>query len=362
LKKHTKHIALYPFSLLYGVATGIRNLLFENEIFRTTSFNIPIISVGNLAVGGTGKTPHTEFILSTLQNDWKIAMLSRGYMRKTKGFRLADERSNSDTLGDEPYQIHQKFPAVKVAVDEKRVHGVKQLQSLLPDLQVVVLDDAFQHRYIQAGLSILLTDYSNLYTRDWLMPAGTLREWHTGSKRANIIVVTKCPVDMQPIEMRIFESEIKPENNQLLFFSSYVYDEIVPVFQDEATENWSLEKIKNENAAVMLVAGIVSPEPMVDYLNNYSTKIETLFFGDHHSFQAKDFNQIKAQFEALSSPEKVLIVTEKDAARLKSNPYFPSTLKSKIYALPIRVKILHNQESLFIQKIKSYVVENSRNR
>ena len=136
MKRHTKHIALYPFSLLYGIATGIRNLLFENEILKATTFKIPIISVGNLAVGGTGKTPHTEFILSALQNDWKIAMLSRGYKRKTKGFRAADEQSNSDTLGDEPYQIHQKFPAVKVAVDEKRVHGVKQLQSLLPDLQL----------------------------------------------------------------------------------------------------------------------------------------------------------------------------------------------------------------------------------
>ena len=362
LEKHAKHIALYPFSLLYGVVTGIRNWLFENEILKSTSFKIPIISVGNLAVGGTGKTPHTEFILSTLQDNCKIAVLSRGYKRKTKGFQLADSNSNSLTIGDEPFQIYQKFPKVTIAVDEKRVHGVKTLQSLLPDLQLIVLDDAFQHRYIQPGLSILLTDYSNLYSRDMLLPAGSLREWHSGSKRANIIVVTKCPIHISPIDMRIIESELKPENNQLLFFSSFVYNEIVPVFQDTETGRWTLNRIKEENAAIMLVAGIVSPEPIVDYLNAFSHKIECLFFKDHYDFQQKDFGQIAAKFEAIQATEKILVVTEKDAARLKANPNFPENLKSKTYALPIRVEILHNQESLFIQKIKDYVVENSRNR
>jgi tetraacyldisaccharide 4'-kinase len=362
LKKHAKHIVLYPFSLLYGLVTGIRNWLFENEILSSARFNIPIISVGNLAVGGTGKTPHTEFILSVLQDDWKTAVLSRGYKRKTKGFQLANENSNSLILGDEPFQIHQKFPKVTVAVDEKRVRGVKKLQSLQPDLQLVVLDDAFQHRHIQAGLSILLTDFANLYTRDMLLPAGSLREWHSGSKRANIIVVTKCPSDISPIDMRVIEMELKPENNQLMFFSSFVYDELKPVFPEAASEKVTLEELHEQNAGILLVAGIVSPEPIVEYLNNFSSNIETLFFGDHHAFQPKDFNQISNRFEAISATEKILVVTEKDAARLQSNPGFPETLKSRTYALPIRVEILHNQESLFIQKIKSYVVENSRNR
>jgi tetraacyldisaccharide 4'-kinase len=361
LRKHAKHIALYPFSLLYGLATGLRNWLFEIELLPSTTFDIPIISVGNLAVGGTGKTPHTEFILSILQDDKKIAVLSRGYKRKTKGFLLADENSTSLTLGDEPFQIHKKFPKVSVAVDEKRVHGVNKLQSLIPDLDLVVLDDAFQHRHIQPGLSILLTDYSNIYTQDLLLPAGSLREWHSGSKRANIIVVTKCPSDISPIDMRVIETELKPENNQLLFFSSFVYDKLIPVFPEVETETVTVEQLQKQKMGVLLVAGIVSPEPIVDYLRSFTKHIETLFFGDHHAFQPKDFSVMKAQFDSIPQVEKILLVTEKDAARLVSNPDFPEEFKSKTYALPIRVEILHNQESLFIQKIKNYVVENSRN-
>ena len=362
MKLIVKHIVLYPFSLLYGVVTMIRNFLFDSDLLRSTSFSIPIISVGNLAVGGTGKTPHTEYILTALQAECKTAVLSRGYKRKTKGFVLADTASDSQTLGDEPFQIHQKFPGVTVAVDEKRVHGVKKLQSLQSDLQLVVLDDAFQHRYIQAGLSILLTDYSNLYSRDLLLPAGTLREWPSGSKRANIIVVTKCPTDISPIDMRVIESELKPENNQSLFFSAFVYKDIIPVFPDAQPEEISVKNLREQDTGVLLVAGIVSPEPIVEYLKKYTKHIETLFFEDHHAFQPKDFSQIKARLDATGGTDKILLVTEKDAARLQSNSDFPDSLKSKTYALPIQVEILHNQEALFIQKIKSYVVENSRNR
>ena len=361
LKNRVKHIILFPVAVLYGIITGIRNWLFDQEILPSTAFNIPIISVGNLAVGGTGKTPHTEYILSILQNEWKSALLSRGYKRKTKGFQLADSHSNSETIGDEPFQIYRKYPEVTVSVDEKRVHGVKKLQELIPDLKLVVLDDAFQHRYIQAGLSILLTDYSNLYTQDMLLPVGRLREWKSGSKRANIIVVTKCPETMKPIEMRIFETELNPETNQLLFFSGFVYDELLPVFPETEHEGWTFQQIKDRKAEVLLVAGIVSPGPILEKLSEYSHKVKSLFFEDHHAFQQKDFILINKQFEALSPSNKLILVTEKDAARMISNPYFPETLKSNIFAMPIRVKILHGQETLFIQKIKNYVVENSRN-
>ncbi|MDD4969544.1 MAG: tetraacyldisaccharide 4'-kinase [Paludibacter sp.] len=362
MNKTIKHTILFPFALLYGIVTGIRNWLFDQGILPSTSFNIPTISVGNLAVGGTGKTPHTEFLLSILQTEWKTAVLSRGYKRKTKGFYLADTKSTSQTIGDEPYQIYQKFPNVTVSVDEKRVHGVKKLLELLPGLQAIVLDDAFQHRYIQPGLSILLTDYSNLYSQDMLLPAGRLREWKSGSTRANIIVVTKCPVDMRPIDMRLFETDLKPETNQSLFFSCFKYDDLIPVFPDSIPDSWTYEKIKETNAGILLVAGIVSPKPILEQLGRYSTKISTLFFGDHHAFQSKDFIAINKQFEALTSAEKIIIVTEKDAARLVSNSGFPEALKAVTFAIPIRVKILHDQESLFIQKIKNYVVENSRNR
>jgi len=361
LKKQVKHIIFFPFAVVYGIITGIRNWLFDQDILSSTSFNIPVISVGNLSVGGTGKTPHTEFILSILQNEWKTAMLSRGYKRKTKGFQLAGHTSNSQTLGDEPYQIFQKFPDVTVSVDEKRVHGVTKLQELVPGLQLVVLDDAFQHRYIQAGLSILLTDFGNLYTRDMLLPAGGLREWKSGSSRANIIVITKCPENMKPIDMRVYETELNPENNQLLFFSTFIYDELKPVFPDSLHEEWTFQKIKDTNAEVLLVAGIVSPEPILLHLNKYTSNVKTLFFEDHHAFQTKDFNLINKRLGGLSPVNKIILVTEKDAVRLLSNPNYPETLKSITFALPIRVHILHDQETLFIQKIKSYVVENSRN-
>jgi len=361
LKDLIKHILLFPFSVIYGLITGFRNWLFDQELLSSTSFNIPTISVGNLAVGGTGKTPHTEYLLSIVQSEWKTAMLSRGYKRKTKGFYLADSKSDSQKIGDEPFQIYQKFPNVTVLVDEKRVHGVKKLQELIPDIQLVVLDDAFQHRYIQAGLSILLTDFSNLYSRDMMLPSGRLREWKSGSKRADIIVITKCPEDMKPIDMRIYELELKPENNQLLFFSSFIYDELVPVFPNKERENWTFDRIKERNAGVLMVAGIVSPEPILEKLNNYTRNIHTLFFEDHHEFHPKDFISINRQFDALSSTEKLILVTEKDAARLVSNPNFPEAMKALTYALPIRIKILHDQEALFIQKIKYYVVENSRN-
>lgn len=361
MKKQFKHIALYPFSLLYGLVTGFRNWLFDQKILPSTTFDISIISVGNLAVGGTGKTPHTEFILNILSKDWETAMLSRGYKRKTKGFFLANEKSDCNIVGDEPYQIHQKFPNVSVAVDEKRVHGVKKLLEIKPQLQLVVLDDAFQHRYIQAGFSILLTDFSNLYSSDSLLPAGNLREWKSRSKRADMIVVTKCPKNIQPIDMRLIELELKPENNQLLFFSTYVYTEIVPVFPDSEPENWNYNRLKESKAAVLLVAGIVTPEPIVEHLKNYTTKIETIFFEDHHSFQLKDYTLITNKLDNIISDEKILLVTEKDAARLISDSNFPRQLKSRTFALPIRVEILQNQETLFIQKIKNYVVENSRN-
>ena len=361
MKNQVRHIILSPFALIYGIVTGIRNWLFDQDILPSTSFNIPTISVGNLAVGGTGKTPHTEYLLSALQSQWKTAVLSRGYKRKTKGFKLADNNSTSRTLGDEPFQIYKKFPNVTVSVDEKRVHGVKKLQEIIPDLQLVVLDDAFQHRYIEAGLSILLTDFSNLYSRDMLLPAGHLREWRSGSKRANIIVITKCPRDMKPIEMRIYETELNPETNQSLFFSCFVYDELIPVFPESVKQSWTFQKIKEANASVLLVAGIVSPEPILEQLANYTNNVHTLFFEDHHAFLPKDFNLINKRFEAISSTEKIILVTEKDAARLVSSPDFPESLKARTFALPIRVKILHDQETLFIQKIQDYVVENSRN-
>jgi len=361
LKKSKKHFFLYPLSILYRLVTVIRNLLFDIGILKSQSFSIPVISVGNLAVGGTGKTPHAEFILSLLQNENKIAFLSRGYKRRTKGFYLADEKSDSCVLGDEPFQIHQKFPKVIVAVDEKRVDGVEKLLKIIPDLQVIVLDDAFQHRYIKPGLSILLTDLANLYIQDIQLPTGQLRESKSGSKRADIIVVTKCPHDFSNPEMVEIAKELKPEPNQQLFFSCYNYDEMVPVYPDAIVGAWTCDRLKADKAGVLLVAGIVSPQAIVNYLENFTSTVSTLFFPDHHAFTPKDFILMNKMLDELATSDKIIVVTEKDAARLISNPFFPEILKSRTYALPIRVNILNNQETLFTQIIKNYVTENSRN-
>ena len=356
--KTIKYILLFPFSLLFGLISQTRNLLFDKNLLKQTRFNIPIICVGNLTVGGTGKTPHTEYILSFLQNNWKTAMLSRGYKRKTKGFQLANKESDAETIGDEPFQIYRKFPKVIVAADEKRVHGIEELLTLSPDLEAVVLDDAFQHRHIQAGLYILLTDYSRLYTRDFYLPSGRLRESKKGSKRTDLIIVTKCPSNLSKAEMNAIQMEINPQKNQTLFFSTYEYDDLKPCFP-----NFEQNRVKklSENSGILLMAGIVSTQPIIDYLQQYTTHIETLFFPDHHHFTERDIHSLYKKFNLIDIEDKIIVVTEKDAARLLSINYYPNELKSKTFTLPIQVKILNDKESLLTEKIQSYVKENTRN-
>ena len=350
-----KYILLFPFSFLYGVVTGIRNWLFDKKILSSTEFSLPIIGIGNLAVGGTGKTPHAEFVLSILQNEYKTALLSRGYKRQTSGFVLADEHCNSATIGDEPYQIFRKFPNITVAVDEKRVPGVQQLLTLEVDLQLIVLDDAFQHRRIKAGLSILLTEYAKPYTRDVMLPSGRLREWKRGSNRADVIIVTKCPDEIE--DFSLIRQKLKLQEQQELYFSTYIYDEIVPAFPNEQEQQWTCQRLTETKANVLLLTAIVSPKLIVDYLKQYTDNVESLSFSDHYDFREKDFELIKQRFNQLPA-NKLIIVTEKDAARLVSNPQLPEELKLHIFALPIRVKILENKEEIFIKKLNDYVGTN----
>lgn len=358
MTKTFQYIILYPFSLLFGLISRIRNFLFDKECLKSTAFATPTICVGNLTVGGTGKTPHTEYIISLLQDEWKTGMLSLGYKRKTKGFQLANEKSDASAIGDEPFQIYQKFPKIRVAVDEKRVHGVEKLLTLFPDLEVFVLDDALQHRQIRPGFSILLTDYARLYTRDFYLPSGRLRESKKGSKRADIIVVTKCPDNISQEEMLTIGAEIEPQKSQTLFFSTYQYNDLKPVFSNTVTINTVDKLLKDKGVLVM--AGIVSPQPIIDYLKQYTSRIETLFFPDHHNFTEKDMDVLCKKFNSMNTTENIIVVTEKDAARLLSTNY-PDELKSKTFALPIQVKILDDKEYLFTEKIRSYVKNNSRN-
>lgn len=310
---------------------------------------MPVISVGNLAVGGTGKTPHTEYLIRSLKENYKIAVLSRGYKRTTKGFVLADKNSSSKTIGDEPFQIFSKFPDITVAVDEKRVHGVQEILKTKPETEVILLDDAFQHRFIKPGLSILLTDFNQPFSRDFVLPYGRLREKKENSEKADIIVVTKCPDDISVEKMLGLKLEINPRPNQRIFFSGLEYGEIYPVFENDKTEN-----IKDEE--VVVLTAIENPQPMIHYLEKKVKITEKVIFTDHHDFSAKELLEIDKKSEG-----KIIVTTEKDGARLKSYDFLSEALKKKIYALPLQVKILNNETNTFNQIIYDYVRKNSGN-
>lgn len=351
---------LYPLSWLYGIAVCIRNKLFDWGWLRSKSFDIPVICVGNLAVGGTGKTPHTEYLIRLLQNcGFNIAVLSRGYKRKSKGFILADSTSNAAQIGDEPYQMKSKFPNIRVAVDECRAHGIEMLlKADNPPVDVILLDDAFQHRQVKAGLNILLTDYHRLLCDDTLLPVGNLREPVHGKNRAQIVIVTKCPPDIKPIDYNLIGKRLHLYPYQQLFFSSIRYGQLTPLFPHP---NKSRMCSLTGDEQVLLVTGIASPTPMLKELQSRTASVRLLAFDDHHDFSKKDLQTIDKQFRQKQGTRKLIITTEKDGARLQSHNELPDALKEHIYVLPIEIQILQNQGKTFNQKIIGYVRTNSRN-
>jgi len=351
---------LYPISFLYGMGVGLRNTLFDWGILQSKSFGIPIICVGNIAVGGTGKTPHTEYLIRLLQDKYRIAVLSRGYKRQTKGYVLADSGSSARSIGDEPYQIKNKFRDITVAVDEKRVRGIERLLKLEnPEVEAILLDDAFQHRHVNPGINIVLTDYHRLFCDDALLPAGRLREPEKAKHRAQIVIVTKCPADIKPIDFNIIAKRLGLYPYQKLFFSSFKYGELIPVFPETGATSRELSSLRNpEN--VLLVTGIASPVVMEEEIRKYTRHIESLSFGDHHNFKNKDIKLITERFNKLEG-KKIIITTEKDATRLASHPAVSEELKQHIYALPIETEILQNQEDTFNKIITEYVRKNKRN-
>lgn len=318
------HKWLYPVSWMYGAVVAMRNKCFDWGILGSRSFEVPVICVGNLAVGGTGKTPHTEYLIKLLRDKYKVAVLSRGYKRHTKGYVLATSESSAKTIGDEPYQMHTKFPSVTLAVDEDRCHGIERLLALKePAVDVVLLDDAFQHRYVKAGLSILLTDYHRLFCDDALLPAGRLREQAGGKNRAQIIIVTKCPEDIKPIDYNIIAKRLNLYPYQRLFFSGFRYGNLQAVFGRPSNES-PVEAIEIPlsaltNTEILLVTGIASPAPILVKLKGCSKQVELLSFGDHHDFTQKDMQQIKERFAKLKGERKLIVTTEKDATRLISH-------------------------------------------
>lgn len=354
---------LYPVSWLYGAGVRLRNKLFDWGWLRSRSFDIPVICVGNLAVGGTGKTPHTEYLIKLLlKNKFHVASLSRGYKRKTKGYLLADAQSDAARIGDEPFQIKCKYPEIRVAVDENRCHGIEQLLRLdNPPVDVVVLDDAFQHRYVKAGLNVLLTDYQRLLCDDALLPAGRLREPATGKHRAHIIIVTKCPEHIKPIDFNIVSKQLNLYPYQHLFFSRLRYGRPYPLFLQTENTDSGKEQMIDKNTWVLLLTGIASPSALLEKIKAQAGHVESMAFKDHHDFHKKDLQLLKDKFEQHTGSNKLIVTTEKDAARLKGHPHLDDSLKPYIYVLPIEIEFLQNQQDIFNQKIIGYVRTNSRN-
>ena len=345
---------LLPLSSLYGFIVSLRNELFNLGILKERTFKIPIISVGNITVGGSGKTPHVEYLIRLLHNDVKVGVLSRGYKRKSHGYILANDSSTMRDLGDEPFQMKQKFPNIYVAVDKNRCNGIEHLTQdhESSDVDVILLDDAFQHRYVKPGLNILLVDYHRLIIYDRLLPAGRLREHLSGKQRADIVIITKCPKDLKPMEFRILTKAMDLFPYQKLFFSTIDYDVPYALFSDATT---SLSK---QN--ILLLTGIASPEQMENDMKNKCRSVTSLAFDDHHLFTLKDAERINDAFAALPSP-KIILTTEKDSTRLYHLEGLSTEARDALFVLPIKIKFLLNQGEYFNNKIINYVRKNSRN-
>ena len=347
---------LTPVSWLYGAVVGTRNWMFEQKLLKSVEYDIPVIGVGNLTVGGTGKTPHVEYIVSHLSLDYKVAVLSRGYKRKTRGFVLANAKSTPSSIGDEPYQIYQKFHGkVIVAACESRRKGIEELLKLFPDLEIIVLDDSFQHRWVKPKVSILLTDYSRPFYEDKLLPLGRLRESPMQVNRADMVIVTKCPDDMQPMGYRISKNNLDLMAFQKLFFSRYDYGDLMPVFTDDSPYSVSLSQL-TEKDSVMLLTGIANPRYIVRYFRSYPFKVKVDHYPDHHDFTKRDIQDIAGKFKEMPGQRKIIVTTEKDAVRLMHNPYFPKDLKPFTFFLPVAVRMVRGVEDHdLIEEIKNQI-------
>ena len=350
---------LLPLSWLYGLGVGFRNFCFETGILKSKSYQTPIISVGNITVGGTGKTPHVEYLVRFLKDQMKVAVLSRGYKRKSRGFLVATPKTTIQQLGDESYLMKKKYPDITVAVDTKRTRGIENLtegiEAKKPD--VILLDDAFQHRYVKPGVNILLVDYHRQIIYDKLLPAGRLREPLKEKNRADIVIITKCPKDLKPMEFRVLTKQMGLFPYQQLYFTTLDYEQLQPVFP-EASVAPSMDNLSNQQ--VLLLTGIASPRQMLEDLKPHVAKIHPMVFGDHHAFKRKDIQKINEAFANLQGP-KLVITTEKDAVRLTDVVGLSDEVRKNLYALPIRIIFMQEGEKSFKDSIIGYVRKNSRN-
>ena len=330
---------VFPFAVVYDLITRVRNFLFDKNVLKSTSFDIPVIAVGNLSVGGTGKTPQIEYLIRLLQQDFKVAVLSRGYKRKTAGFQLVNKTHTAEDVGDEPLQFFSKYEDIHVAVDANRTNGIHQLLTeVKPD--VILLDDAYQHRKVKAGFYILLTKYNDLYVNDFLLPTGNLRESRRGAKRADVIVVTKCPNELNESEMKSIQKRLQLLPSQQLYFSKIEYNEHLKGMDNEL----QLVDLKEE---IVLVTGIANPTSLLSYLKGKKIDFTHLKYPDHHHFSEQDIFKIKKEQSKLQSDNQIVLTTEKDYVRLKGK-------LENLYYIEIHNSFLSNQES-FDLEVKKFV-------
>ncbi len=339
-------VLLLPVAVLFWFIILVRNWLYDKQILKSTSFGLPLICVGNLSVGGTGKSPMVEYLVLHLRNQYKVATLSRGYKRKTRGYALASDQTTALDIGDEPMQFHKKFPDVPVAVGEERMVAIPQLLHDRPETQVIVLDDAFQHRAIIPGMNILLTEHGNLFTRDFFLPTGDLRDLRSSYERAHIIIITKCSKNITEVERKNIIEEIMPLAHQQVYFTCISYGTPYHIthhgfyFLEEHTE-------------VLLITGIANPRPLKNFLEERVQTYYMMHFNDHHIFSIDDWKDILDRFEGIQAPKKVILTTEKDAMRLLK---FDHEIKGMpLYVLPIEHKFLFHQEMAFNEEVITFI-------
>ena len=342
---------LTPFSWLYGVGVWLRNLAFNVGLLKQESFDVPVVSVGNITVGGTGKTPHAEYIIEALCRRYRIGVLSRGYKRVTHGFILATDSLSPKDIGDEPYQIFHKFNGlITLAVCEDRRKGIREMLRIDPDINLIILDDAFQHRYVKPKVNIVLVDYTRPPFNDKLLPLGQLREPVDRLLQCDMVVVTKCPSDLSPVDIRAMKENLNLFPYQGLYFSNIRYADPVPVFPVPDPQIASLSWLQPDDT-VLCVTGIANPKPLVRYLRQFAAQVKVMHFDDHHYFTRKDFADIFNIFEQLEGQRKFIMTTEKDMVRILNNPYYPPEKRNVIYYIPIRVGLLETEGREFISEL-----------
>ena len=343
-------ILLAPFSLLYGLGVSIRNALYRFGGLKPVEFSIPVISVGNISVGGTGKTPHIEYLIRLLKDYIQVATLSRGYNRKTKGFLEVLASNNAEEAGDEPLMFKRKFSDILVTVAESRTFGIPELLKIRPRTQVILLDDAFQHLSVKVGLNILLTDFNHPFTRDYLLPSGRLREWRSAYQRADIIIVTKCSPDLDLAEKERFLRELKPLSHQRVYFSYYEY------WKPYSLYDWRKQADLDGTHDVLLLSAIAGTEYLADYLEERTASIRPMEFEDHHYFSNYDISQLKLMYENMAGEKKIILTTEKDAVRLEMHKEFLLQNPLPIYILPLKVSFHFGEGPAFDQTVKDFLL------